>query len=617
MARLNPLPIKDHLRETMLFNRRMLVAGVVVVLLIFILLGRLAQLQLFEHEHYTTLSENNRVSIRPLVPTRGLIYDRNGVLLAQNLPSFRLELVPERVPDMDQTLDELAKLVRISDEDLDRFREQLKVTRRFEGVPLRFRLSDEEVARVAAHRHRLPGVLINADLARHYPLGELTAHAVGYVGRINIEELRQLDPSNYKGSHYIGKVGIEKYYEDILHGKVGYQRVETNAQSRVLRKMDRTLPIPGQTLHLNLDARLQLAAQQAFGEENGALVAIDPRNGAVLALVSMPSYDPNMFVNGLDSATYRVLRDSPDRPLFNRALQGQYPPGSTIKPFMGLAGLELKVTEPAREVDCPGWYMLKNDERRYRDWKKGGHGEVDLERAIVESCDVYFYDLAFELGIDRIHSYLSHFGFGKRTGIDVNGELAGLLPSREWKKATYNQRWYHGETLITGIGQGFTLSTPLQLASATATLASRGQRMQPALVQSFQRPGDENVIPLEPHRLEAVTIHQQKNWDFIIRAMKRVVHSIYGTARRINVNLSYTIAGKTGTAQVFGIKQDEEYVAEDIEKRLRDHALFIAFAPVEEPRIAVAVIVENGGSGGAVAAPVARKVMDAFLVNAQ
>ncbi|HEB58283.1 MAG TPA: penicillin-binding protein 2 [Gammaproteobacteria bacterium] len=617
MARLNPLPIKDHLRETLLFNRRMLVAGVVVLLLISVLMGRLAQLQILEHEHYTTLSENNRVSIRPLVPTRGLIYDRNGVLLAQNLPSFRLEIVPERVENMEQTLAELATLVRITDEDLARFHEQLKVTHRFEGVPLRFRLTDEEVARIAARRHRLPGVFINADLARHYPLGELTAHAVGYVGRISIEELRTLDPSNYRGSHYIGKVGIEKYYEDILHGQVGHQRVETNAQARVLRKMDRTLPVPGQTLYLNLDARLQLAAQQAFGEENGALVAIDPRTGAVLALVSMPTYDPNLFVNGLDSTTYKALRDSPNRPLFNRALQGQYPPGSTIKPFMGLAGLELKVTDPQREVNCPGWYMLKNDERRYRDWKKGGHGDVDLDRAIVESCDVYFYDLAFELGIDRIHSYLSRFGLGQRTGIDIRGELPGLLPSREWKKATYNQRWYHGETLITGIGQGFTLTTPLQLASATATLASRGRHMRPTLVRSIQHPGAENVIPLEPRQFEPVIIHQQKNWDLIIRSMKRVVHSIYGTARRINVNLTYTIAGKTGTAQVFGIKQDEEYVAEDIQKRLRDHALFIAFAPVEDPRIAVAVIVENGGSGGAVAAPIARKVMDAFLVKAQ
>ena len=617
MARLNPQPIKDHLREALLFNRRMLVAVVAVVLLVFVLLGRLAQLQILRHEHYTTLSENNRVSIRPLVPTRGLIYDRNGVLLAQNLPSFRLEIIPERVTDMDRTLDELAKLVRISDEDRDRFREQLSVSRRFEGVPLRFRLSDEEVARIAARRHRLPGVNITADLARHYPLGELTAHAVGYVGRISVEELRQLDPSNYKGSHYIGKVGIEKYYEDILHGQVGHQRVETNAQSRVLRKMDRTLPVPGQTLYLNLDSRLQLAAQQAFGEENGALVAIDPRSGAVLALVSMPSYDPNLFVNGLDSATYRALRDSPNRPLFNRALQGQYPPGSTIKPFMGLAGLELNVTEPQREVNCPGWYMLKNDDRRYRDWKKGGHGEVDLDRAIVESCDVYFYDLAFELGIDRIHAYLSRFGLGQRTGIDIRGELPGLLPSREWKKAVHNQRWYHGETLITGIGQGFTLSTPLQLASATATLASRGHRMRPTMVRSIQRPGDENVTPVEPRELEPVTIRQKKNWDYIIRAMQRVVHSMHGTARGINVDLSYTIAGKTGTAQVFGIKQDEEYVAEDIQKRLRDHALFIAFAPVEDPRIAVAVIVENGGSGGAVAAPIARRVMDAFLVNAQ
>jgi penicillin-binding protein 2 len=406
---------------------------------------------------------------------------------------------------------------------------------------------------------------------------------------------------------------VEKSYETLLHGEVGYQQVETNARGRVLRVLERTPPVPGQNLYLNIDVNLQRTAEQAFGGERGALVAIDPNNGAVLSVVSMPSYDPNLFVNGIPLDTYRALSDSRDQPLFNRALRGQYPPGSTTKPFVGLAGLELKQVTSRDTVVCPGWYSLKGDDHRYRDWKKTGHGTIGLTRAIIESCDVFFYDLSLNLGIDRLSSYLAHFGFGQRTSIDIGGEAAGLMPTRDWKRRVRKEPWFPGETLITGIGQGFNMATPLQLASATATLAVRGKRMKPMVVKAIEDPATLEQSPMPPLQLTEVPISDPGNWWRIERAMTMVVHSAHGTARRINHDLTYKIAGKTGTSQVFGIKQDEEYVAEEIAKRLRDHALFIAFAPANEPTIAIALIVENGGSGGAVAAPIARRVFDTYL----
>lgn len=609
--------LKNPIRERHLFNLRAVIVAVFSTLLMLMLIGRMFYLQVLQHQHFTTLSTNNRVSVQPISPTRGLIYDRNGILLAQNLPTYSLEIVQERVDDMDATLEELGKLIEVSDEDIERFRHELKRSRRFEAVPLRFRLSDEEVALIAVNNHRLPGVELNSTLTRHYPLGRLTAHNVGYVGRINEKELRTLDPSNYAATTYVGKIGVEKSYEALLHGQVGYQQVETNARGRVLRVLERTPPIPGQNLYLNIDVNLQRTAEQAFGEERGALVAIDPNNGAVLSLVSMPGYDPNLFVNGIPLETYRELSDSRDQPLFNRALRGQYPPGSTTKPFVGLAGLELNQISTRDTVVCPGWYSLKGDDHRYRDWKKSGHGVIGLTRAIIESCDVYFYDLSLNLGIDRLSSFLSQFGFGVRTSIDIGGEAAGLLPTREWKRRVRKEPWFPGETLITGIGQGFNMATPLQLASATATLALRGKRMKPMVVKAIEDPATLERKPLPQLQLSEVPISDQGNWWRIQRAMTRVVHASNGTARRISQGLTYQIAGKTGTSQVFGIKQDETYVAEEIAKRLRDHALFISFAPADEPKIAIALIVENGGSGGAVAAPIARQVFDTYLLGAE
>ncbi len=613
MGHLNGIALKDHLRETHIFQQRLLVAMVVGGLLILGLVARLFWLQIVHQDHYATLSENNRVNVVPIPPTRGLIYDRNGVLLAQNLPSFTLELVPEHIDDLVATLDELAKLVALTDEDVLRFHRNRKRKRRFEGVPLRFRLSDEEVARLAVNQYRLPGVQVRAELSRHYPLGRVASHAIGYVGRISEAELQRVDPSDYLGTSHIGKVGIERAYEELLHGHVGFQQVETNAQGRTLKVLERTLPEPGRNLYLNLDVRLQKVAEEAFGERNGALVAIDPRTGGVLALVSMPTYDPNLFVNGLDTLTFRQLSESPERPLFNRALRGQYPPGSTIKPFVGLAGLELNEVAPHEPVSCPGWYMLKNDPRRYRDWKKTGHGETDLTKAIVESCDVYFYDLSMRLGIDRMHDYLARFGLGKRTGIDIRGELSGLLPSSAWKRRTYRTVWYPGETLIAGIGQGFMLTTPLQLASITATLATYGRRMTPRMVMAIEDPDSGEKLAVDPLPQKPVPIVRRSDWDLVIEAMRKVITAPHGTARRIANGLTYTLAGKTGTAQVFSIKQDEEYKEEEVHEKLRDHALFIAFAPVENPTIAVAVIVENGGHGGSAAAPIVRRVIDVWM----
>jgi len=420
MARNIRSTFKDHIRESLVFSSRSIIASIITVLLVLLLIAQLAWLQIFQKEHYSTLSENNRVNILPLPPTRGLIYDRNGALMAQNLPSFTLEIVPEHVNDLDVTLDEIQKLVMLNKEDLKRFHRGLKRKRRFEGVPLRFRLNDEEVAKISVNQYRLPGVEINAALSRDYPLGQLASHTIGYVSRINERELKKINASEYSGTSHIGKIGIERSYEKLLHGRVGFQHVETNAQGRILNVLERTLPVPGKNLYLTLDAKVQAIAEKAFADNTGALVAIDPRNGDVLAMVSIPTFDPNLFVNGLDSATYKSLRDSPDRPLFNRALTGQYPPGSTLKPLIGLAGLELEEVLANEQINCPGWYMLKNDERRYRDWKKEGHDETDLTKAIVESCDVYFYDLSLALGIDRIHQYLSQFGLGKRTNIDIS-----------------------------------------------------------------------------------------------------------------------------------------------------------------------------------------------------
>ncbi len=610
-----PTALKDYLRESRLFRARAITAALIIIILLLLLILHLVKLQIVDHTHFTTLSRDNRVKVEPLPPTRGLIYDRNGVILAQNLPTHSLEITPERVKDLDKTLRELGKIISISENDRKRFNRLKSHQRRFDSIPIKVQLTDEEVARFAVNRHLFPGVDIQAKLLRDYPLKDVTAHILGYVGRINKRELQIIDTSSYSGTTHIGKNGIEKYYEEALHGQVGLQQVEINALGRVIRVLESTPPVPGMDLHLTLDASLQRVAIEAFAEENGAAVAIDPQTGDILAMVSKPGFDPNLFVEGISSADYDALQNSDEKPLFNRAIRGQYPPGSAIKPFIGLGGLENGIMTAEQKTYCPGFFQLPNHSHKYRDWKKSGHGPVDLYQAIAQSCDVYYYDLAQQMGIDKLAEYLAHFGFGQKTGVDITGELGGLLPSREWKRNSKNQPWYPGETLITGIGQGYFLTTPLQLASATATLANRGARLQPRIVKAIRHSGEPDLREQPIVQQQQISRQSDAHWDSIVEAMIEVIEGVRGTARLIR-NTDYRIAGKTGTAQVFTIKQEEKYDEEKVEKKMRDHALFIAFAPAKAPRIAVAVIVENGGHGGSVAAPIAKSIMDHYLLQA-
>lgn len=602
--------IKDGLTENRMFLSRIVVAFALIILLIAGLVVRLVYLQIVGHEHYATLSKDNRIKISPLPPTRGIIYDRHGHMLAQNVPTYSLELIPEQIENMDETLRQLQQLLNISDEKIDLFQKQRKRNKAFTTTPLLQNLTEEDVAKFAVVRPYYPGVDIYVRLVRYYPYGDLAAHVVGYVGRINEQELKTLPSAEYRGTDFIGKNGIEKFYENRLHGTAGYEEIETNAQARAVNTVSTTEPVAGANIYLSLDIDLQKIATEALGEYNGAVVAIEIKTGGVLVFASRPGFDPNPFVSGISAKEYKALQESPDQPLYNRALRGLYPPGSTAKPFLALAGLEYGVTEFNHRLFCPGYYRLPNVEHKYRDWKKFGHGMVDMNEAITQSCDVYFYDLALALGIDKMHEFLDKFGFGKRTGIDLVGEVNGLMPSKEWKKNNRNQAWFPGETLITGIGQGYMQVTPLQLAKATATLANHGKVIFPHLAQriinadyadTIDFVADE-VIPLKP-----------KNVDNIIQAMTNVVHGSRGTAGRLDKAVGYQIAGKTGTAQVFTIKQEEKYNEDAIDFKMRDHALFIAFAPVSDPQIAVAVIAEHGGHGGSVAAPIAGEIIDAYL----
>jgi penicillin-binding protein 2 len=606
------IPLRDYPREGRLFFGRAVQAGVVIVLMVGLLLLRYINLQVVEHGHYTTLARENRVKLLPLPPTRGLIYDRNGLLLAQNVPTHSLTIVPEQAGDLDLLIRQLSPLVSISDLDIARFHRLRQQRRRFEGVPLRVHLTPDEVARIAVNQHRFPGVEIEARLLRDYPMAAVTAHVLGYVGRISEQDMQEIEVSNYSGTSHIGKSGVERYHEEALHGRVGVQQVEVNVVGRVIRVLQETPPTPGKDLHLSIDANLQQEALMAFGEEIGAAVAIDPRTGYVLALVSKPGFDPNPFVEGISVRDYQALQEDPDRPLYNRALRGQYPPGSTIKPFMGLAGLEFGMVTASQHKYCPGFYQLPNHDHKFRDWRKGGHGSIDLHQSMVQSCDVYYYDLAAQLGVDRMHEYLARFGFGAPTGIDITGELGGLLPSREWKRRARRAAWFPGETLIMGIGQGYFLATPLQLASATATLAADGRHFVPQVVEALAEQTGAPLERLAPKLGGDVAVVNRQNWHTVADSMAAVMEDPRGTGRRIR-SPHYRIAGKTGTAQVFTVKQDEEYDEEKVAKKMRDHALFVAFAPMEDPRIAVAVIVENGGHGGVVAAPIAARIIGRYL----
>jgi len=605
--------VSDHSYEASIFKFRAIVAAIICILMLGGLLTRLSWLQIVDYAYFANLSEHNRIRLMELPPTRGLIRDRNGAILAENKATFHLEIIPEQVEDMEETLKGLGEIVAISESELERFREQWRARRSFQRISLRARLNEDEVAKLAVNRHRFPGMDINARLSRHYPYGKSAAHLVGYVGRINQNELAVIDEGNYRGTTHIGKTGLEKYYESELHGQVGRQNVEVNAQGRVLRVIDKVASVSGNDLLLNIDIELQQIAEEMLGEFAGAVIAIEPHTGAVVVFVSNPGFDPNLFVHGISHKNYDALQHNIDKPLFNRAIFGQYPPGSTFKPFLGLAGIEQHRFGPRESLYCKGHYLLPDDEteRKYRDWKKEGHGMVDLTKAMEQSCDVYFYELAYRSGIDAMHDFMARFGFGERTGIDLIGERKGLLPSTEWKKRVHRTVWYPGETLIAGIGQGYMLATPVQLAVATAALASRGEMIVPRLLKEVHNSQDDTVKTREPSRT-MINLRNDNHWQVMFNAMKKVVHGNLGTARATGWGMKFKMAGKTGTAQVFGIAQDEEYDEETVAKKLRDHALFIGFGPMKDPVLAVAVVAENGEHGSKMA-PISRDIIKRYM----
>ncbi|GAB2726748.1 penicillin-binding protein 2 [Halomonas garicola] len=605
--------LKNTEQELRIFRRRALLALVVVIALTSLLVGRLVYLQVVEHDKYSTRSESNRVRVEPLPPTRGLVYDRNGVLLAENRPTYNLTMVRERVDDLDRTLERLVTLLELSDDDVEAFKKRSRQRQRpFQPALLMSDLTQEQIARLAVNRHRLPGVEVEAQLLRYYPHAHIMSHALGYVGRINAEELKNLDTGRYAGTHFIGKTGIERFYEQQLHGQAGLRKVETNARGRVLRELGRQDPVPGKNLTLTLDTGMQQLAFDLLDGRRGSIVAIQPDSGDILALASTPGFDSNRFVTGIDVASYQALQQDIDLPLFNRAIRGRYPTGSTIKPFVAVAGLREGVITPNKTINDPGYFKLPNDSRRYRNWLRWGHGRVDMERSLAVSNNTYYYSLAHDLGIDRLERQLGAFGMGQRVGHDVQGESSGLLPSREWKRERYNQSWYPGETLSVGIGQGYLQLTPLQLATATATLANKGDWVKPHLASKV---GDEPLPDELPGTPDDIDLPNPSGWDTVFSGMEKVLSGHEGTARRTGKGLEYRMAGKSGTAQVFSLGRDERYNAEELAERLRDHALFIAFAPVEDPQIAVAVIVENAGGGSTHAAHLARAMTDAWLLD--
>jgi len=619
-------PIKDHHSERRLFVGRVALSAVIGVLLCGTVVARLVQLQVVDHELFAEKSHGNRIRIEALPPTRGLVFDRKGRILAENLPAYQLELIPEQVSDLDATLNGLAEIELIESEDIPRIRSLSRRGPHFKPVTLRVNLSDTEIANFAIQRPRFPGVDFQPRLVRHYPNGESVAHALGYVGAVDTADLQRLDSAAYVATAHTGKTGIEFKFEASLHGDPGYQQVVTNARGRQVPPDSRELSasleakvssLPGDNLYLTLDLDLQLLATDALRGHRGAVVAIEPESGDILALVSAPAFDPNIFASGMSTADFRALRTDPGQPLFNRAVRGAYPPGSTIKPMLSLAALETGATNLTRRNFCRGFYTLPRSSHRYRDWKPEGHGEMDLHDAIAQSCDVYFYEISTTIGIDQMHSYLDQFGLGQYTGIDIVGEHRGLVPSREWKRSAFrnpaDQTWFPGETVIASIGQGYMLTTPLQLANATAAMATRGKRFRPHIVAAIEDPlsGARDIIA--PRSLDDVDIQNEYYWESVVSAMHDVMQSDKGTARASGLGASYEMAGKSGTAQVFSIGQQEVYDEEEVEEHLRDHALFISFAPVANPKIAVAVVVENGSSGSRTAAPIARAIMDRYL----
>lgn len=601
---------RNYRQEQRLTQRRVIAAAVFVFLLVAVLISRLFYLQVIEYERYQTKADDNRVMLVTEPPPRGLIYDRNGLVLADNRPIHSLTVIPERVADISELKSTLSGIVDISAGEWGDFEQALQEYRRpYQSITLKSQLTDEEWAKVSVDLYKLDGVQVEAQLTRYYPYGEAFAHAIGYVGRITSKDLETVDRLAYQGALFIGKTGVEGYYEKTLFGEAGLNKVEVNARGRIMSELERQTPTPGKDLHLYLDARLQQYAYDLLGDYTGSVVAIDPDTGGILALVSKPGYDPNLFVRGISVKDYSVLRESKKLPLFNRALRGGYPPASTIKPFMALAGLEYGFASWSEQYYAKGYYQINPDGRRYRDWKRTGHGWIDLERSIIESVDTYYYQLANKMGITPIHNFLTRFGFGQGNLLDLRGESNGLLPSNEWKKAKYREPWYPGDSVNVGIGQGFMVATPVQIASATSALAGKGHYFYPRMTQNI------DGVPVEFENglgdEHAIVLKDQRNWARMTDAMRKVITDSKGTARRLR-GTDYDIAGKTGTGQVFSLQEDQEYDADTLDRRLHDHALFIGFAPAENPKISVFAIFENGGSSSK-PADLTRQLFDAYL----
>ena len=608
-----PIPLKDHESEKRLVNKRLIACAGLVMAISCALIGRMYFLQVTEFDYNSTVSENNRVHVLPIPPERGFIYDRNGVLLADNQPSFNMTIIRERAGDTARVLDTVMGILHLPEEDRAIFAKAMKQARHpFDPSTLLYELSEEQIALLAVNQFRLPGIDVEAQFVRHYPQGDHFAHSVGYVGRINEKEARQVDATQYRGTQSIGKTGIERFYENELHGKVGFEEVETNAQGRVMRVLRHTDAVAGKSIVLSLDIKLQEAAEDALGDRRGSIIALDPKTGEVLAMVSKPSFDPNLFVTGISSKAYSGLRDSIDKPLFNRALRGLYAPGSTIKPEVAIAGLDSGVISASTRVFDPGYFQLPNVDHKYRNWNHSGDGWVDLNAAIMRSNDTYFYDLASKLGIDRMHDYMAEFGLGQKVSLDMFEESSGLMPSREWKRSTRRQAWFPGETVILGIGQGYMQVTPLQLAQATALIANKGVWNRPHLARTI-----DGTPPVDEHPIPDLVLRDPRDWDQVNHAMQLVMHDPRGIARAAAQGVQYRIAGKSGTAQVVAIKQGERYNRLKTAERNRDNALFVGFAPAEDPQIVISVMIENGEAGGRVAGPVVRKVMDAWLLDNQ
>lgn len=623
------IAIRNHSAEANLFARRTFIAFIFVVLVLLLLLGNVFTLQVESFEKYQTRSNSNRIKLLPVAPNRGLIYDRNGVLLAENKPVFSLEVIPENVEKIQQSIDEVSQLLTINDDRKEKFFKVMKRKRRFKPVELHSRLSQEQVALFSVNQHKFPGIFVNARLKRHYPFADLTTHNLGYVARISKKDIAKLDKENksdnYAATRSIGRLGIERFYEDILHGSIGHQEVEINNQGRVIRTLNFTPPLPGKDLTLTLDIELQMIAKRALSGKRGSVVAMDPRNGEVLAMYSNPSYDGNLFVHGISTKEYQKLKASKDSPFINRSLQGRgYPPASTVKPFLALTGLEEKIITASTEINDPGWYQLEGLPNKYRDWKPWGHGKVNLTKAIEQSCNIYFYDLAFKLGITKINTMMEKFGFGDYTGIDIFEESKAIMPSVDWKRERYNKPWYTGETLSVGIGQSYWTVTPLQLTQALTTLVNRGERKTPHLLKGQSELIIEDtgkayhqITPIKYEAKPPLILKDRNNWELVLKAMHNTVQKQGATAHEAFKGSTYDAAGKTGSAQVARRKQGEKYDAETTSENKRDNAMFIAFAPYDNPEIVVAVAIENVAKGGGAtnAAPVARQVMDQYFGN--